>query len=426
MFKRLSRYSRQNGHCDVPYRYKTNTKLGEWVANQRRSYRRGKYNNKGDRIVLLESIGFQWGEAIDVPSTTCSTVKQPGRPCKPKEQKKARLNDWCLKCKKTNLTNPGLVFHRIPKPKKPTVEATKRQVITFMGKFLLRQELVDRCGKGRAVRDGKNHKICELHDYENVNKSKTYTHTTKLDDGTIKQVEYSQTFKLYVPTGEGEKSTKNTDTTKKSTGLGGDRNMIKQLQANNTVVNAPLVRAIDISEGEADNESDMKQEIVSLKASNAYSMKELNLYVETKEGDTESPNIPINVSVAREAGMPFSPLASPPVKIQGKRFFNVEPVKKQLLGVPQDGSKTVFAWKNEPSVTLGMKNIEVKQRTGWKSMNMLLGFVFVVCEGDVDLMIHRFTSLTWLENGSITLSESGDDQIASGGKSARCTIMVTK
>ena len=30
-------------------------------------------------------------------------------------------------------------------------------------------------------------------------------------------------------------------------------------------------------------------------------------------------------------------------------------------------------------------------------MEMLLGFIFVVCEGDVDLMVNRFTSLTWLE-----------------------------
>ena len=90
MFKKLSRFSRQNGHCDVPYRCKANPKLGEWVANQRKSYRRGAYNNKGDRIMLLESIGFKWGEAIDVPKTTCSAVKQPGRPRKPKEQKKAK------------------------------------------------------------------------------------------------------------------------------------------------------------------------------------------------------------------------------------------------------------------------------------------------------------------------------------------------
>ena len=91
-----------------------------------------------------------------------------------------------------------------------------------------------------------------------------------------------------MPTGEGEKSTKNIATTKLSTGLGGDRVVTKQLRENNKVVNKPMVVGEDDLENDNKTESKMKREIAVLKASNANSMKEMNLYVKNKEGETES------------------------------------------------------------------------------------------------------------------------------------------
>ena len=140
-------------------------------------------------------------------------------------------------------------------------------------------------------------------------------------DGTTKHINHHHVFKLYVPTGEGGKSTANVATTKLSTGLGGDRVVTRQLQENSKVVNEPMVVREDELEDDNETERTMKREIAFLKASNAKSMKEMNLYAENKEGEVESPNVPMNVSVAKVAGVPFSPLASPPVKGPGKKVF---------------------------------------------------------------------------------------------------------
>jgi len=40
---------------------------------------------------------------------------------------------------------------------------------------------------------------------------------------------------------------------------------------------------------------------------------------------------------------------------------------------------------------------EVKQRTGFLSMSMLLSFIFVACDGDINLIQKRCSPLTWLE-----------------------------
>ena len=53
----------------------------------------------------LESIGFDWGESINIVLVSCSTVKQsrPGRPYKSSDQKQ-KNNDWCLTL--SSLTTP--------------------------------------------------------------------------------------------------------------------------------------------------------------------------------------------------------------------------------------------------------------------------------------------------------------------------------
>ena len=64
-FKQLCQYKAQFGHCDVPYKYAANPKLGLWVAKQRSNY---KTHQKGkpspmtvERIRALEGVGFAWG-----------------------------------------------------------------------------------------------------------------------------------------------------------------------------------------------------------------------------------------------------------------------------------------------------------------------------------------------------------------------------
>ena len=67
-------------------------------------------------------------------------------------------------------------------------------------------------------------------------------------------------------------------------------------------------------------------------------------------------------------------------------------------------------------VTLDMDNREVKQRTGHVSMAMLCSVVFMVCEGDENLIHQRYTSLTWLEECFFSLSLFGTEHCRAGGK----------
>jgi hypothetical protein len=59
----LAEYRKIHGHCNVPFRYSENAKLGIWVANQRRNYRwylGGKASQMTvSRSQALESLGFK-------------------------------------------------------------------------------------------------------------------------------------------------------------------------------------------------------------------------------------------------------------------------------------------------------------------------------------------------------------------------------
>jgi predicted chitinase len=61
----LTDYRKIYGHCNVPHNYSENTKLANWVTNQRSHYRlqqEGKTSPMTlSRIKELESLGFEWG-----------------------------------------------------------------------------------------------------------------------------------------------------------------------------------------------------------------------------------------------------------------------------------------------------------------------------------------------------------------------------
>jgi hypothetical protein len=57
-FDDLKAFHAEHGHCRVPQKSKCHKELGRWVSSQRESYLRRKLCH--DRIVKLESIGFEW------------------------------------------------------------------------------------------------------------------------------------------------------------------------------------------------------------------------------------------------------------------------------------------------------------------------------------------------------------------------------
>ena len=51
----------------------------------------------------------------------------------------------------------------------------------------------------------------------------------------------------------------------------------------------------------------------------------------------------------------------------------------------------------DPIVDLRMQDSEVKRRTGFRSKEALLSYIFVVCDGDIKTVQMRSSSLTWFE-----------------------------
>lgn len=51
----------------------------------------------------------------------------------------------------------------------------------------------------------------------------------------------------------------------------------------------------------------------------------------------------------------------------------------------------------EPIVDLTIDDDEVKRRTGYISLDTMLIYIFIVCNGDVNVILSRSTSLTWFE-----------------------------
>jgi hypothetical protein len=64
----LADYGNIHGHCNVPYRYSKNTKLGIWMSTQRKHYKLRLEGNESQmtlpRIQELESLSFEWVERL--------------------------------------------------------------------------------------------------------------------------------------------------------------------------------------------------------------------------------------------------------------------------------------------------------------------------------------------------------------------------
>jgi hypothetical protein len=60
MYGRLLAFKEGYGHTRVPVKWQKDPKLGKWVSRMR--YERNKINL--ERIILLESIGFDWEKSF--------------------------------------------------------------------------------------------------------------------------------------------------------------------------------------------------------------------------------------------------------------------------------------------------------------------------------------------------------------------------
>ena len=54
----LKAFTKEHGHCNVPYRYPANLALGYWASNVRQRRKHGKLAE--DKIRTLDALGFCW------------------------------------------------------------------------------------------------------------------------------------------------------------------------------------------------------------------------------------------------------------------------------------------------------------------------------------------------------------------------------
>ena len=63
MLRRLQKFKQEHGHCIVSSNHPTEAKLGVWVENQRRTFKKGAYPDW--RKAKLDELGFIWDAAIN-------------------------------------------------------------------------------------------------------------------------------------------------------------------------------------------------------------------------------------------------------------------------------------------------------------------------------------------------------------------------
>ena len=311
-----------------------------------------------------------------------SENKQKSIRVKKKQGKKKRLtkmpHTYCAKagCKVNNINSPSTHFHRIPAvPKELPAGARRQRYIEREGIILLRQEISDRCGFKRKMNEGA-YRVCEEHDFMRVTKSSILTW------GKDKNV----------PCGEGASSTMCLKTAN-SRGIGTDRQALNTLEGVNHQIRKArsplLVVAVPNTDKENYSPSTVidQTEYAALAADAAEARKAIQQMAEV--GETDKVFIPINCSVALAAGISVD--TSPPVQTPGKNFFNYSIKPSSHIKTKQ------YAANKPPIVAPGVPDSEVKRRTGFPTEGAMLSYIFLVCNGDAELVKQRRTSLTWYE-----------------------------
>jgi len=279
-------------------------------------------------------------------------------PQQPKQQqKKKKISFRCCKkgCSNNNRDSPKTTrFFCVPSARKPLKSNTpkKEALINHAGAVLLRQEIMDRTTSDRFNLKSKCY-VCEHHDFEEVSKSTT----VKLNSGEKINV----TYKLVVPSGAGPSTEPKTI----SRGMGRDRSVRKILH--NTFG----------AEEESGKDGGW--------AMCAQKMAE--------ESCPDQRRIPLNPSVAAAANIRLKKGNADEFLYEDKLFRATPVTETKNLRRKVDES---------PVVQPGMSDNEVKRRTGFPNEKTMLSYIIVACDGDVDKIKQRQTSLTWYEEWFMT------------------------
>ena len=337
-----------------------------------------------------------------------------------KYDKKAKRYCCRIGCDVNDANTPTTHFHRIPSEPKPLSEnATKQRYIEWEGTKLLRAETLDRCHFKRNV-EGGHYYVCEEHEFEFVTKTKQLK---------WKGESFCYTYKLYVPKGEGSRSTMCLKTAD-SRGLGEARqHLVEMEKVNEHIARAqPGERIIPsqkkiaelaayaaaLAEHNANPSScwtpcpikaqqlvefavDLSTYAAQQAAEAAQARKVIQQMAAVQCSSEKESIVPITPSLARAVGVDVETRQSPPVHTPNKRFFNCS-VQRASKNPPKE-----YAAHKPPTVTLGISDDEVKRRTGFRTKGAMLGYIFLICNGDIAVIQERHSSLTWFEEWFLSL-----------------------
>ena len=118
-------------------------------------------------------------------------------PMTQKKEKKRRVRVLCAKCNNSNVNNPNIKFHCIPKLRSPlkSKKPSRAAIIKHQGRILLHHETMDRVCSNRDCNIKKH--VCEEHTFEVVMK----THRFKYNKKPL-----AQAYRLTVPLAAGTRS----------------------------------------------------------------------------------------------------------------------------------------------------------------------------------------------------------------------------
>mmetsp|Transcript_2837 Transcript_2837/g.5151 ORF Transcript_2837/g.5151 Transcript_2837/m.5151 type:complete len:263 (-) Transcript_2837:324-1112(-) len=111
---------------------------------------------------------------------------------------------------------------------------------------------------------------------------------------------------------------------------------------------------------------------------------------QTMEQISNDQHVPINPSVQRAAEL-HTHLANPSIPHPADRFFQTEQQQHSNMK-PRNMTADQL-----PVADLNLSDDEVQRRTGFPTLFALLTYLFIVCDGDVELLQQRNSSLTWFE-----------------------------
>ncbi len=330
--------------------------------------------------------------------------KQWTRPI-PQQKKKKRMvpQDKYQKCHShgcpvTNHTRGfcHIKYHKVPKYPSDLNSKNPRKtaVVNRQGKIFQRREILRRM---RIDEDCMEEWIycCERH---------TFKEETQYIDVEYNGKSWSQGFKMILPIDIGPKSTMNESS--QSLGLGSDRQLQRVLVESQEIMKKGFVSGALILEQPKKKRRKAKPKSVTeelqvaqaerdmykarAEAAHADAVRATLALNQTIEQMADDQHVPINPKVKRAANLEHH-IEDPSMPTPEGLFFRARVHKPKAEPFHRTAD-------DSPLVDLDTPDDEVRRRTGFPTMSALLTYIFIICNGDVNEILQRCTSLTWFEH----------------------------